>query len=206
MQTRPEPCNCNSNDQSPAVLVLCRQQRWPPRHPEVSSRAYVLTRVVQRSAEQDGARRLSEELKQYQQARRSGASYEFPVHPHLTQVLGKAVCLYGFGSAEGSPHTVLAGITAMLSLVTKCSLDTAVPLSQLLPLLPLWLRPALEQPELREVLPLLLAHTGVTVYHPGWMAEQGGALSGRFEVCACGSSSRSASCNLQGAQCVTCDT
>jgi hypothetical protein len=61
-------------------------------------------------------------------------------------------------------------------------METSVPLEQLLPQLPLWLRPALEQPELREVLPLLLAHTGVTVYHPGWMAEQGGPLSGRFEV------------------------
>lgn len=162
--------------------MLCRQQRWPPRHPEVSSRAYVLARVVQRSAGQDGARRLSEEVKQYQQARCRGTSYEFAVHPHLTQVLGKAVCLYGFGSVEGSPYTVLAGITVLLSLFTQCSVDTAVPLSQLLPLLPAWLRPALEQPELREVLPLLLTHTGVTVYHPGWMSEQGGPLSGRFEV------------------------
>jgi hypothetical protein len=119
--------------------------------------------------------RMKVEFAKWKQAKGNRTPYEFPIKDQLKDVLGRAVCVYGM-AADGSLMTVLAAVTNLLSLVTSSTpQQTKVPLEQLLPD---WLRTALKQSELMEVLPLLLVNASIAVYHPGWED----VLQGRREV------------------------
>jgi hypothetical protein len=152
----------------PACLPACRADPWQRDLMHKLQRTRVL--LVERGVGQDGTAQLDDEVQSYLRAM---DSYEFPIRPELDRVLGKAVCLYGFGA----PYVVLAAERAILSLVTNT--NTSVPLEHLLPQLPEWLQSALEVPELREALPELLAHERITVYHPGWESVWPGQLEVR---------------------------
>jgi hypothetical protein len=156
----------------------------------VSSREYLLQRIIARTSQESPAARLAQEVDAYIQAQSAQRPYEFPIHDKLSKDwLGQALCLWGRGPAAA----VFAAVRDVLALFISCQQPEGlvVQLQHLLPILDQldargrgrWQR-LLEFPELREALPLLLHDDRINIYHSGLGLPGTSGLQAAVSICA----------------------
>lgn len=152
-------------------VCACRRQGWRRGHEELTSRHFVLSRVVAREPNESGSDRLAGEVAACEAALQAGTQHKLPIDKRLQSWLGSAICLYGYSSAAAVTAAVLDTMCFFIS-CRQPRLFLAA--EQLLPQLDQldsagrgrWQR-LLQAPEIREVLPLLLVNNKVVLYHSG---------------------------------------